>query len=70
VTDLDLKLPLLGDVMEEGTLVSWLRADGQRVEKGEPLYRLETDKVSVDVEAPEAGVLQQLAPAGATLVDS
>ena len=58
---LDLKVPLLGDIMQEGTLVEWLRADGARVDKGEPLYRLETDKVTVDVEAPVAGTLRHLA---------
>jgi pyruvate dehydrogenase E2 component (dihydrolipoamide acetyltransferase) len=61
---LDLRVPLLGDIMQEGTLVEWLRADGARVEKGEPLYRLETDKVTVDVEAPAAGTLRHLARPG------
>ncbi len=63
----EVRLPLLGDVMQEGTLVEWLCADGARVAKGEALYRLETDKVSLDVEAPATGVLRQLVPAGAVV---
>ncbi|MBI4491755.1 MAG: E3 binding domain-containing protein, partial [Chloroflexi bacterium] len=61
---IDLKMPLLGDIMQEGTLVEWLRGQGERVAPGEPIYRVEADKVSLDVAAPAAGVLQQLARAG------
>jgi pyruvate dehydrogenase E2 component (dihydrolipoamide acetyltransferase) len=63
----EVRLPLLGDVMQEGTLVEWLQGDGATVERGEPLYRLETDKVSLEVEAPATGVLRQLAAAGAVV---
>src|SRR5919206_1652996 len=64
---IELKLPLLGDVMVEGTLASWLKEDGATVERGEPLYQLETDKVNYAVEAPASGVLRQLVPAGETV---
>jgi pyruvate/2-oxoglutarate dehydrogenase complex dihydrolipoamide acyltransferase (E2) component len=64
---IDLRLPLLGDTMTEGRLVSWLRPDGASVQQGEPLYELETDKVSFTVESPGAGVLRQLAPEGELL---
>ena len=63
----EVRLPLLGDVMQEGTLVEWLKGDGASVERGEPLYRLETDKVSLEVEAPRRGRARQLAPAGAVV---
>src|SRR5262245_9595346 len=63
----ELKLPLLGDVMQEGTVAEWLRADGTLVAAGDPIYRLETDKVSFDVEAPVAGVLRQLVAEGETV---
>ena len=65
--DTELKLPLLGDVMTEGTLAEWLRPDGAEVAKGEPLYQLETDKVSYTVEAPAAGRLVHLVAAGETI---
>lgn len=66
--DFELKLPLLGDVMTEGKLVVWLQEDGARVAKGDPLYSLETDKVSYTVEAPDRGVLRQLVLAGETVL--
>ena len=61
---IDVRLPLLGDVMQEGTLVAWLVADGARVERGEPIYQLETDKVSYAVEAPEGGFLSHIVAEG------
>jgi pyruvate dehydrogenase E2 component (dihydrolipoamide acetyltransferase) len=60
----ELRLPVLGDIMTEGRLATWLRPDGAEVRAGEPLYELETDKVSFTVESPSGGVLQQVVPAG------
>jgi pyruvate dehydrogenase E2 component (dihydrolipoamide acetyltransferase) len=64
---LDLKLPVLGDVMVEGTLASWLKEDGAAVARGEPIYQLETDKVNYAVEAPASGILRQVVAAGETV---
>jgi pyruvate dehydrogenase E2 component (dihydrolipoamide acetyltransferase) len=47
--------------MESGTIVKWLKSEGERVEKGEPLYELDTDKVTQEVEADAAGVLLKIA---------
>ena len=47
----EVKLPRLGQGMESGTIVKWLKHEGDRVEKGEPLYELDTDKVTQEVEA-------------------
>ncbi len=63
----DLKLPLLGDVMQEGTVAAWLTADGARVARGEAVYRLETDKVTYDVESPEDGYVKHLVDEGSTV---
>ena len=49
--------------MESGTIVRWLKAEGDRVEKGEPLYELDTDKVTQEVEAEASGVLLKIAVA-------
>jgi len=57
----EVKLPRLGQGMESGTVVKWLKAEGDRVEKGEPLYELDTDKVTQEVEADVAGVLLKIA---------
>jgi pyruvate dehydrogenase E2 component (dihydrolipoamide acetyltransferase) len=55
------KLPRLGQGMESGTIVKWLKSEGEPVEKGEPLYELDTDKVTQEVEAEATGVLLKIA---------
>jgi pyruvate dehydrogenase E2 component (dihydrolipoamide acetyltransferase) len=47
--------------MESGTIVKWLKSEGDSVEKGEPLYELDTDKVTQEVEAEASGVLLRIA---------
>src|SRR6186713_3723725 len=59
----EVKLPRLGQGMESGTIVKWLKSEGEPVEKGEPLYELDTDKVTQEVEAEAAGVLLKIAVA-------
>src|ERR1700742_2250164 len=59
----EVKLPRLGQGMEAGTIVKWLKAEGDRVEKGEPLYELDTDKVTQEVEAEASGFLLKIAVA-------
>jgi pyruvate dehydrogenase E2 component (dihydrolipoamide acetyltransferase) len=56
-------LPRLGQGMESGTIVRWLKSEGESVEKGEPLFELDTDKVTQEVEAETAGVLLKIAVA-------
>ena len=51
---MEVLLPLLGDVMTEGTITPWFQPDGAEVREGEPLYQLETDKVNLTVDAPRA----------------
>jgi pyruvate dehydrogenase E2 component (dihydrolipoamide acetyltransferase) len=57
----EIKLPRLGQGMEAGTIVRWLKSEGEPVEKGEPLYELDTDKVTQEVEADASGVLLKIA---------
>src|SRR6266480_38586 len=57
----EVKLPRLGQGMESGTIVKWLKAEGDQVEKGEPLYELDTDKVTQEVESEASGVLLKIA---------
>src|SRR5437899_4955392 len=47
--------------METGTIVRWLKSEGDAVEKGEPLFELDTDKVTQEVEAEASGVLLKIA---------
>ncbi len=59
------KVPQLTETMEEGTIVKWLKAAGERVDKMEVLYQIETDKATMDVESVDGGFLCQiLAPEG------
>ena len=69
-----LRLAALGHTMERGKVVEWYAAEGGRIEQGAPLYSVETDKATVDVEAPAGGVLLRIDaevdreyPVGATL---
>ncbi len=50
-------MPALGVAQEKGTLINWLKAEGQTVTKGEPLMEVETDKATVEIEAAASGVL-------------
>ena len=59
----EVKLPRLGQGMESGTIVKWLKSEGDRVEKGEPLYEVDTDKATQEVEAEASGVLLAIAVA-------
>lgn len=53
-------LPKWGMGIEEGTVVRWLKATGDRVEKGEPIVEIETAKATQEVEAPVSGTLRQI----------
>ena len=53
-------LPVLGMAQDSGKIVQWLRAEGDLVQQGEPLAEIETDKVTVELEAPASGTLAQL----------
>ena len=55
-----MSLPRLGQGMEAGTIVRWLKSEGDTVEKGEALYELDTDKVTQEVEADASGVLLKI----------
>jgi pyruvate dehydrogenase E2 component (dihydrolipoamide acetyltransferase) len=56
----EVKLPRLGQGMESGTIVRWLKQEGDAVRHGEPLYELDTDKVTQEVESELDGVLLRI----------
>jgi pyruvate dehydrogenase E2 component (dihydrolipoamide acetyltransferase) len=60
-------MPRLSDSMEEGTIVRWLKQDGEQVIQGEPLAEVETDKATVTFEADADGTLHILVAAGETV---
>ena len=53
-------LPKLGQTMEEGTIIEWFKDEGDPVERGEVLFALESDKATLDVEAPTKGFLRKI----------
>ncbi|MCB1624460.1 MAG: VOC family protein [Pseudomonadales bacterium] len=59
-----LKIPKAAVSMQHGTLAQWLVADGAMVAEGQPIYTLEIEKSTMDVEAPAAGILKQVARVG------
>jgi 2-oxoglutarate dehydrogenase E2 component (dihydrolipoamide succinyltransferase) len=64
----DVQVPALGESITEGTLAQWLKKPGEAVAQDEPIASLETDKVSVEVPSPIAGVLtEQLVKEGDTV---
>ncbi|MCX8186190.1 MAG: 2-oxo acid dehydrogenase subunit E2 [Sulfolobales archaeon] len=64
----EVRMPKLGLTMTKGTVKKWLKSEGDRVSKGEPLFVIETEKISSTVEAPASGyLLKILAQVGSTL---
>lgn len=63
----ELKIPVIGESVTEVTLSSWLKKDGDYVAEGESVCEIESDKASMELPAPSAGVLKILAEAGAEL---
>src|SRR4028119_521281 len=55
----DVQVPTLGESITEGTLAQWLKNPGEAVAADEPIASLETDKVTVEVPSPMAGVLTE-----------
>lgn len=61
---IELRIPQAGSEMEEGELAEWLVPSGSRVEEGQSVYVLATDKAEVDVEVPASGILHHVGEAG------
>ena len=64
----EIVMPKMGLTMEEGTILSWLKKEGDAVTQGETILQIETDKVTIDIEAPASGRMGAiLSPQGATV---
>jgi 2-oxoglutarate dehydrogenase E2 component (dihydrolipoamide succinyltransferase) len=64
---LEIKVPSVGESVTEAILAQWFKKDGDAVKKGDPLFVLETDKVTLEVEAEAAGVLKISVQEGETV---
>lgn len=62
----EILLPKIGFSMNEGQIAEWLAADGDQVTEGQPLYLLEADKSTNEVESPATGILRIEAEVGET----
>lgn len=56
----EIKLPQLGQSVEEAKITEWFKKEGESVQKGEPLFAVETDKAEIDCEATESGILRKI----------
>ena len=56
----DVRMPALGQTTDELRIISWLKKEGDRVELGEPLFEVETDKVTLEVEAFISGIVRKI----------
>src|SRR5579859_6819381 len=54
------EMPKMGDTMEEGKILRWIKHEGDAVKKGESLAEVETDKVNIEIEAFASGVLRKI----------
>src|SRR5262245_27908598 len=66
---IEIKVPTLGESVTEATVGQWFKKPGDAVKVGEPLVELETDKVTVEVPAPTAGVLADIKVAQGSTVN-
>jgi len=57
-------MPKMGQTMEKGKIIKWLKKDGEEVQRGESLLEIETDKTTIEVEARDSGIVKILAPEG------
>ena len=62
----EILMPKIGFSMNEGQVAEWLATDGDEVKEGQPLFSLEADKSTNEVEAPASGKLRIVAPVGET----
>src|SRR3954452_7084221 len=63
----EITMPRLSDSMEQGTIASWLKANGEHVDAGDELVEIETDKATMTYDAPAAGTLEIIAAEGSAL---
>lgn len=57
-------MPQIGMTMQEGTVAKWLVADGDKIEKGQPMLEITTEKLTNEIEAPATGTFKHIAAEG------
>ncbi|MFA6243731.1 MAG: dihydrolipoamide acetyltransferase family protein [Candidatus Hydrogenedentales bacterium] len=56
----EVKLPQMGQSVEEASIVRWIKAEGETIRQGDPLFAIQTDKAEIECEAPASGVLRKI----------
>src|SRR5881296_1291474 len=56
----DIIMPQMGESIVEGTITKWLKKEGDKVQRDEPLFEISTDKVDSEIPSPAAGTLQKI----------
>lgn len=57
-------MPQIGMTMQEGTIEKWLVEDGAKIEKGQPMLEISTEKLTNEIEAPATGIFKSIAQEG------
>ena len=57
---IEIKVPTLGESITEATVSKWLKKEGEKFDIDEPLVEIETDKITLEVSAPSAGILEKI----------
>ena len=57
-------MPQIGMTMQEGTIIKWMKAEGERIEKGEIMLEIATEKLTNEIKAPASGIFKPLAAEG------
>jgi len=57
---IDVVMPYMGGKIHEGTVTKWLKKPGDKLQRGDPLFEISTDKVDAEIPAPAAGILKEI----------
>ena len=65
---IEIVVPQLGESVVEGTISKWLKKEGDKVDKDEPIVEIATDKINIEIPSPKAGVLGKIVVKEGTVV--
>src|SRR5207248_1312053 len=60
MAETEVKMPQMGESIFEGTVTKWLKKQGDKVQRDEPLFEISTDKIDTEIPSPASGVLQEI----------
>src|SRR5919204_7053281 len=60
MADTEVKMPQMGESIFEGTVTKWIKKEGDKVQRDEPLFEISTDKIDTEIPSPASGTLQKI----------